>query len=176
MHGAKVVNGTLVFTAEYCLEWIVLSYGAKGARMRIRKKLKKLSGPEREAALKMSEIPVVAPTSRDEVYERAYALLREAGRGVGEDLLRMEYPSGEKSVLADAMADGFFAKALKKKDRQGKYVGAARLLYGCGNLIADLIASVSPEKKGEPAPDIREHFAAFWRGVYDVTGGAWNEQ
>jgi hypothetical protein len=167
MSGVIVSNGELGFTPEYTLEWAVLSRGVEGARKHIKKTRKKMRGGDLKASMEMDKIPVIVPTSREETYERAYALIREAGQGVGIELKRMEYPSGEINILKDSFMSGFLDTAFDRKDREDQHIGVARLFYACGRLVTNLLISIFPEKKGEPTPDTIEPINAFWRGVAD---------
>jgi hypothetical protein len=175
MRGVNVEGEELVFTPEYTLECAVLSHGAKEGRKLLKKLRKKLSPSDRKASEMMDEIPVIVPTTREETYERAYAMIREAGRCVGEELRRMECPTSERDMLEGAFMDGVLNVGLGAESRSDRHIGVAKLFHSCGVLTANILMSVFPEREGEPEPDYDAPFAAFWHGVADEAGGEWDE-
>jgi hypothetical protein len=157
---ASVKDGRIIFSPAYALEAAVLAHGPKSARKLLNKRM---------AALKTDGMPAIAPTSREEAYERAYALIRELGRAIGAELKRLgcELPLGG---MVSATLAGFEAAARGGWPPDPPTPGAEALTARGAWAAAATIISVFPKKKRGPEPDFDETVRAFWRGVTDATG------
>ena len=173
MGGVIVHDGRLAFTANYALEWSILSRGAAGARKHIAS-LEETATDEgtRRLLSEMSRTPAIVPTDREEIYSRAYGLIREAGQGLWEELRKIGYPPNEMGILDEAFLQGFIDTSLDREDAEKNYIGAARLFYSCGGLVANVTESIFPEDENEPRPDFKEVWQSF---QYGLCQGVMNE-
>ena len=174
MGGVIVQDGELGFTAGYTLEWGKLSHGAPG----IRERTKKLKGaiPEKgwdELLSQMEQIPIVVPTSREEVYDMAYGLIRELGEGVREELAKVAYPADSMRILFESFTEGFFDTGCGRGDRRGAYIGMAKLFYTCGGFVANMAISIFPEEEDVAKPDFDVILQAFRLGLTGSKRGSY---
>ena len=130
MSGVIVHDGELTLTAAYTLEYIVLLHGAADAREHIANLLETTTDENfRKLLMDMNQIFVIVPTDYEEICGRTYNLIKEIGQGVQEELVKIEYPPDELSILDEAFIQGLFDMATKRKDAKQDYIGTARLFY-----------------------------------------------
>jgi hypothetical protein len=169
MGGVIVYNGELCFTARYTLEWSILGRGADGARQHINELLETVTDEGMRHMLEeMNRTPAIVPSDREDIYSRAYALIKEGGRGVQEEMLKVGYPLDEVNLLLEAFLQGVCDIGLQREDARDNYIGVAKLCYSLGALAANSLVWIFPEDENEIKPDFDSLYMAFRSGLLET--------
>jgi hypothetical protein len=149
-----------IINAEFATELLVLSEGSPKARELIDSS--KDINPS--AKIKMQQTPVILPDTREEVYERVYAMVGEVGDAVFVELvLKGAYHPLKKEPLRQALLRYYeaFTDTADGVEDADKYEGLSQLFYNAGLLACRVMSSVLPDDAELPIPSLEKTHDAF---------------
>ncbi|MDR1978290.1 MAG: hypothetical protein LBQ42_06120 [Synergistaceae bacterium] len=156
------VDGMPILDTDFFMEWAMLSNDAPEVRRVISEDLTDV-----EAEKLMRHGPVIIPTTRREIHDRLYTLIKKVGEGVFVELvIKQTYHPLTKTNLHQAMLAYYEGRddVAANQDNSKKYEGLSLVFYWAGQAVYSMVATVLQGDKEDRMLDLEKIDNAFYRG------------